>query len=321
MTKYLKYMVLAFALTVVSGFYSCDSDNNASSNYIYGLTQKRDPYSSLLESDSIIRFSLTTGEYTALTATNHYPGMSYPRYITHARKLNRIVYEMDWDKLGIIYLDDLSFDSIDLNIDSTFAGMRAIVVNEKNNSLIVIAGNYNVENHGKSLDIFEVSLTNKSKTLLTNIGDYSYTKSIFADIDELNHRVFIVPQKSPTMVKKLYQYDYKKNSLSSQLMDVEFDDVHYSSNKNSLLGTSVINQSKGLVSYHIPEQKTDTIGIFEGVSMYFTNMYYFDKKNNTYWLGAITSDNLYNLDLINVNLSDAGFSKRLAAHNAFKIIN
>lgn len=313
-----KYIVPIFFLVVIFSTTSCKSDDEIYPNLVYGISF---PKYSVSEPDSIVQIDLTTGKYKNLSTAKEFEGLNSTKYIAYSRKQNVIVYDIHRSKVGFIYLDNGTNETMDFNNDSTFEGIKSLQIIEGKDLLIVLIGRFNYSDNTKALEVVEVNIKTKNIISRLQFVDFDNTLNVFADVDEANSRIFLVPDNSSNPLDKLYIYNYAIKELTSQPINTSFLDVHYSSGNQCLVGSSYAKEGIGLFSYSLNNQKTDTIGIYSGINAILPKMNYFDKKTNLYWLGIVADQGPNYLKLTNISLSNASFSKSFPMPKVINIIN
>jgi len=313
-----KNLLLLFLLVVTFCTTSCKSDEEISSNLAYGISSQN---ITLSKPDSIVQIDFSIGKYKNLSSIDKFESLNSTKYITYSKNQNVIVYDIERSKVGFINLNNLTSETIDFSTDSTFMGIKSFQIIQAKNLLIAFNGHFNYTDNSKSLDIVEINLKTKSVISRSKLMDFDYTLNIFTDIDETNNRIFLVPDNSSKSSDKLYIYKYESKELANQPINANFLDVHYSSANQCLVGSSFTKDGIGLLSYSIKNQKTDTIGSYSGIFGTLPEMNYYDKTTNLYWLGILKTLNLGNLELTNINLSNAGFSKSFLIPKFINIIN
>ena len=309
-----KISLLLFLFLIILFVVSCRTDTEISTNFVYGLSMPKSY--SVVPPDSVIQINMSDGTYKNLFSTNKFEGLKSIEYKVYSKNLNILAYKFDGFKIGFINLNDLTSDVIDFKSDSTLYGIRSLSIIEKKNVLIAVNVNQKYPGSTKSLELVEIDL--KTKTIISRIKliDLANQYYFSSEIDEKNNRIFIIPninpERNPNYSDKLFIYNYESKKLLTQILKTSFLDVHYSSNNQSLIGSSFTKNGIGLVSYSINNQRSDTIGSYANLSSINTNMSYFDSKNNLYWLSAILLSGNKDIPLTNINLLDASYSKSLS---------
>lgn len=323
LSSVLKKKITLLLLLIILLVVSCKTDNEISTNFVYGLSTPRSY--SFVPQDSVIQINMTDGTYKNLFSTDKFEGLKSFIDKVYSKNLNILAYKIDDFKIGFINLDNLSSDVIDFKSDSTLYGIRTLSIIEKKNVLIAVNVYHTYPGSTKSLELVEIDL--KTKTIISRLklidtnNQYYY---LFSEIDEKNNRIFIIPnnyvESNPNYSDNLYIYNYESKKLITQPLKTSFLDVHYSSNNQCLIGSSYTKSGIGLVTYSINNQKSDTIGSYADLWGIRTKMSYYDTKNNLYWLGVILLSSKKDIPLTNIKLSDAGYSKSISFQKQIDII-
>lgn len=319
----IRLILSLFGVIITLSTISCKSDVEINSNFVYGLSLVNTLNIGVnnYEHDSIIQIDLTNGIYKNLCSADKFEGLSSAVFKTYSKNLNMIVYYNQIQrKINLIHLENLSSETINLSTDSTFKGIRSLQIIEKKNLLVLFQAHYNYADKSRLLDIVEIDL--KTGIVISKLIDFDYSQNIFTTVDEINSRIFLVPNNNISgYSNKLYIYNYESNELTTKSIDANFQDVHYSSVNQILVGSSFLNNGIGLLSYSINDQRTDTIGSYNEIVGVRFSMNYFDQKNNSYWLGMLNSNGPDYLKLTNISLTNAGFSKSFSMPKFVDIIN
>jgi len=312
--------ITAFSLyAIVILISSCTKNDELTFNVVYGISLPNTLYNS--ETDSIVRIDLSNGTYKNLFSTEKFEGLKSTIYKAYSKNQNAIIYDIERHKIGFINLTTLTSESIDLRSDSTFMGIKSLLIIEEKDLLLVFNGHFNYSDNSRSLEITCIDLKTKNVINKSKLMDFEYfSQNIFTEIDELNNRIFIVPDNSSKISNKLYIYNYENKSLKEQLITANFLDVHYTDVNQRIVGSSYTKDGIGLISYSINEQKTDTIGNYTEIYGIMPVMNYFDTKKNLYWLGVLSTDLSDKLKLQNIDLSNASFTRSFSFHKGINFI-
>ena len=318
-----RFIVLLVGIVIIFFTISCKSDVENNSTLVYGLSLVNTftGYENVYEPDSIVQIDLSKGIYKNLCATDKFEGLNSAYFKAYSKNQNMIVYYDPMKrKIGLIHLDNLTCETIDLNTDSTYKGIKSLAIIENKSLLVLFKAHYNYADKSHSIDIVEINL--KTKIAISKSIDFDYTQYIFTAVDEINNRIFLVPNNNYSEHSdKLYIYNYQSNELTTKSINANFLDVHYSSANQCLVGSSYTKNGVGLLTYSINNQKTDTIGSYKEITGIRIGMNYFDKINNSYWIGILITQAPDYLKLTNISLSDVSYSKSIQMRKFIDIIN
>lgn len=318
-----KKIVPLFLLVFTFYTTSCKSDVELNSDLVYGLSFARTLNLDMNEPDSIVQIDLSKGIYKNLCSTDKFEGLSSAFFKAYSKNLNMIVYfDPMVRKIGLIHLDNLTSETIDLKTDSTYKGVKSLAIIENKNLLVLFTAHYNYADKSHSLDIVEINLITKNINSISKLMDFDYSQIMMTTVDKITNRIFLVPNYLfSNRSDKLYIYNFESKELTTKLINADFDDVHFSATDQCLIGSTHLKEGIGLLSYSINNQKTDTIGSYNQISGFVPDMSYFDQQRNSYWLGILPSNGLDFLKLTNISMSNASFSNSFTMPKFMYIIN
>ncbi|MDD5183668.1 MAG: hypothetical protein PHS84_00220 [Paludibacter sp.] len=282
-------------------FISCNNEEIKNPQKIYGLSYPSFNLVYYTEPDSIVEFDISNGKHKSLWPVNKFEGLALSQTYVSSKNLDILIYLINPNDLGFIDLKTGGFNRISFSDDSTHIYIGALEVDEKTDILMSIFTYYDYTSREYSLGIDEINLRTFEIVKSHKLIKKSSERMLLSDMDPVSKNIYIISPFSKT----LFIYNYSTGDVIERNIDVRFNDIHYFNNK--LIGTSDFS----LVSYSIDSNVVTTISKYNELALVYLESYFFDKKNESYWIGTNNSENIHLVDFVNINLNNATINKRI----------
>ena len=279
----------------------CEKEDYINPRKIYGLSYPFFHPMQSLEPDSIIEFDISTGNYKPIWAVNNFEGLDYCQSYVSSKNLDILIYSISSFDIGFIDMKNGSLERLSFWDDSTHVSLGSFEVCEESDRLFSICTYYDYTTKEFILGLDEIDLHTFEIVKNHMIAKKTNERILLSDIDSDSHTVYII---SPSE-KTLFIFNYLTEELTIRQLEDRFEDIHCYN--NTLIGTSDFS----LVSYSLRDNSSSIIGKYSELNSIVHNSYFFNKSNETYWIGTINSENFNHIDLININLKNAAINKRI----------